>query len=172
MSKANRLLTVVEKINGFAAPAFLKQRAFTFAFNSQIKFAGTTGIFIERWDLDGAVCRCKNRWRVQNHLGGIHATAMATLAESTTGMLFGLYVPDSHVPLLKSMKIDYIARASGDLKAVATITEEQKELISKTDKGSTIMEVKVTDSKGVEPIRCAMEWAWTTKRTKDKARKG
>ena len=163
-SKANRLLSIVNKINGLSAPVSLKQRALTLAFNSKVKYSGTTGIFIERWDVETSVCRCQNRWRIQNHIGGVHATAMATLAESATGMLFGLYVPDTHIPLLKSMKIDYVARATGDLRAVATISERQKELITTTDRGSTIVQVKVTDAKGLEPIQCAMQWAWTKKR--------
>ena len=91
---------------------------------------------------------------------------MATLAESTTGMLFGLYVPDTHLPLLKSMKVTYLKRATGNLQAIATLSEEQKHEIQTTDKGSVIVPVTVTDSEGKEPIQVEMEWAWTMKRKK------
>ena len=164
--KPNKLLKIVNKINSW--PVSLRSPALTLAFNSNIKYAGTTGIVIRKWNTEESVVTCKNRWRVQNHLGGIHATAMATLAESATGMLFGLYVPDSHIPLLKSMKVSFHKRAVGDLTAVASITEEQKKMISCTDQGSTLMEVRVTDEEGKEPIQCEMEWAWTSKQRKPK----
>ncbi len=45
------------------------------------------------------------RRKVQNHIGGIHACGMALLSESATGLVFGMNVPDSHVPLIKSMKV-------------------------------------------------------------------
>jgi hypothetical protein len=54
---------------------------------------------------------------VRNHFGGFHATAMATLAESATGNLFGLHVPDSHIPVLKSMRVVFNKRTVGYLKA-------------------------------------------------------
>ena len=165
MTKPNQLYSIVKRINEL--PAF-KQQCLSLAFNTKVKYAGTTGLAIERWDLDGATVHCKNRLRVQNHIGSVHATAMATLAESATGMVFGLHVPDSHLPLLKSMKIDYTALAKGNLTAVATITEEQKKEITTAEKGSTNVQVKVTDEEGKEPIQCAMEWAWTPKRKKPK----
>jgi len=145
-------------------PQLWKPTALSIAFNSKIKYAGTTGIAIRKWTMQEAVVDVQNQWRIQNHLGGIHATAMATLAESATGMLFGMYVPDTHWPLLKSMKVTYHQRAVGDLRAVATITEEQRTQIITQDRGSTIMQVTVTDSEQKEPIECEMEWAWVSKK--------
>jgi acyl-coenzyme A thioesterase PaaI-like protein len=164
--KPNGLLRIVNRINQNPAPEPLRKAALTLAFNAKVKYAGTSCVGIQRWDTETAVVNLKNRWHVQNHIGGIHATAMATLAESATGMLFSLYVPDTHLPLLKSMKVSYTARAAGNLQAVATLTEEQKSLIQSTDKGSVTVPVKVTDSDGKEPIQCEMEWAWTKKRPK------
>jgi acyl-coenzyme A thioesterase PaaI-like protein len=162
----NKLLSIVQKIHKAGLPDRLQQAALSLAFNSQIKYAGTTGIRIHQWQPDQAIVSLKNRRHIQNHIGGIHATAMATLAESATGMIFGLHVPDTHVPLLKSMKVHFVARASGDLTAVATLSQEQQEIIQTTDRGSLIVPVKVTDSEGKEPIQCEMEWAWTTKTKK------
>jgi acyl-coenzyme A thioesterase PaaI-like protein len=166
--KPNHLLSIVNRINGSGLPETIRKTGLTLAFNTKIKYAGTTGISIQHWDVDHAIVNLKNRPHIQNHIGGIHATAMATLAESTTGMLFGLFVPDTHLPLLKSMKINFTARATGNLQAVATLTDEQKNLIQSTDKGSVIVPVTVTDSDGKEPIQVEMEWAWTTKKKKDK----
>lgn len=163
--KPNRLLKIVQQINT-RVPSFLRGTVLSMAFNSQIKYAGTTGIAIQKWSTDEAVVSLKNRWRVQNHLKGVHATAMATLAESATGMVFGIHVPDSHVPLLKSMTINFTKLAKGDLQAVASISKDQIHAIQTQDRGSAVIAVKVTDEDGKEPISCEMEWAWTTKRKK------
>ncbi len=48
-----------------------------------------------------AVLFAQNRFRVQNHIKGVHACAMAILAESATGTVFGMNVDDSKLPLLK-----------------------------------------------------------------------
>jgi acyl-coenzyme A thioesterase PaaI-like protein len=166
MSKPNRLLRMVQKING-QVPQFFRPTVLSLAFNSYIRYAGTTGLKITKWDGDEAVVICKNRWHIQNHIGGVHATAMATLAESATGMLFGLHVPDSKLPLLKSLHVDYKAVAKGDLTAVATMSKEQMATIDNDPKGAMIIPVRITDSEGKEPIQCQMEWAWITKKKKD-----
>ena len=157
----------MNRINS-TAPSFLRSPLLSYAFNSNIKYAGTTGIQIVEWNERQVVVNLKNRRKIQNHLGGIHATAMATLAESTSGMVFGIHVNDAtHIPLLKSMEIRYVKRAMGDLQAIATITQDQIDEIQSTSKGSSIIQVNVTDETGNEPILCEMEWAWTTKTSKN-----
>jgi hypothetical protein len=47
----------------------------------------TSGIWIEDLDVRKATVSLKNRKRVQNHIGGVHACGMALLAESATGEL-------------------------------------------------------------------------------------
>ena len=165
--KPNKLLSLVNRINT-TVPQFLRSTVLSLAFNSQIKYAGTTGIAIQKWTPQEAVVTLKNRGRVQNHLKGVHATAMATLAESATGMVFGVHVPDSHLPVLKSLNVSYKKLAKGNLQAVASISPDQIEEITTMDKGSTVVQVTVTDEDGKEPISCEMEWAWTTKRRKEK----
>lgn len=60
-----------------------------------------------------AVVTLKNRRRVQNHIGGIHACGMALAAESATGIVVGMNVPDTAIPLCKSMKINFVRRCEG-----------------------------------------------------------
>ena len=42
---------------------------------------------------------------MQNHIGGVHACGMALLSESATGLVFGMNVPDTHIPVIKTMKV-------------------------------------------------------------------
>ena len=169
--KPNQMYRAIQRINT-SFPSFLRSKAFTWGFNSLIPYSGTTGLVVEQLDATRAVVHCRNRRRVQNHIKGVHATAMATLAESATGMLFGQYVPDNtHLPLLKSMNIQYKRMAKGNLTATATLTDEQIRLISTTDRGSTVVDVVVKDESGNEPIECALEWAWTVRKQNEKSTK-
>ncbi len=159
---ANRFSSYVNKVN--KAPQFMQSFLLTTLFTSKVKFAGTTGIKIHKITHQEAILSLKNKKTVQNHIGGIHAVAAAVLAESTTGIAFGMNVPDSKLPLLKSMKINYLRRMQGDLKAVANLTLEQIEMIEQQDKGDIFVPVIITDESGQQPIECEMEWAWVSKK--------
>ena len=122
---SNKLSQLVAKVNGAKVPPYVKQCLLSGAFNFKVKFAATSGIRIAALSTTESTVHLKNRIRVQNHIGGIHACGMAILAESATGAVFGMNVPDTHIPVIKSMKIDFKRRAVGDLKAVARLTDEQ-----------------------------------------------
>eukprot|EP01097_Dermamoeba_algensis_P002473 TRINITY_DN1979_c0_g1_i1.p1 TRINITY_DN1979_c0_g1~~TRINITY_DN1979_c0_g1_i1.p1 ORF type:complete len:179 (+),score=44.86 TRINITY_DN1979_c0_g1_i1:47-538(+) len=158
----NRLSRLVNRINQF--PSFVRSPLLSLAFNSKVKFAGTAGIEILELSSTKAVVRLKNRRKVQNHIGGVHATAMALLAESATGIVFGMNVPDTHLPLCKSMKVNYEKRTKGDMVAVATLTPEEIQQIQSSDKGSITVKVEVTDTTQTSPISTELVWAWVKKR--------
>lgn len=121
----NRLHRLVSSVNKLSLPPRARQAALSLLFNSQVKLALTCGIQVAELSDSRASLRLRNRLRVQNHIGGVHACGMALLAESATGIVFGMNVPDSSVPLIKSMRIEYKKRAKGDLQAVATLTPQQ-----------------------------------------------
>ena len=81
-----------------------------------VPFLGTAGM---RFELAQRVVSRAQQAQVQNHIKGVHAAAMALLAKLPTGFVVGMNLPDSRLPLLKSMKIDYVKRSSGDMRAVA-----------------------------------------------------
>ncbi len=145
-------------------PAPLRRAAMTKIFTVNVKFAGTGGVRIEEAGDGRAVMTMKNRRRVQNHIGGIHAAGMALLAESATGVAFGMSVPDTHLPLLKSMKVNYVRRAQGDLRAEAILPPDKQSEMRTREKGDALVAVKVTDQAGNEPIECEFVWAWVPKK--------
>ena len=162
MNNPNQLSRVVAKTDKL--PKALRRAAITAAFTYRVKFAGTGGIRFEELGEGRAVLNIRNRKKVQNHIGGVHAAAMALLAETATGAVLGMNVPDSHIPMLKSMHINYVRRAQGDLRAEATLDASQREMIRTQEKGDLAVPVKVTDSNGDEPIQCEFVWAWVPKR--------
>lgn len=167
ISKVNRMASLVNRVSRSGLPSWFQQYTLTNFFNYKVKFAGSAGIWIESLTATQSVVHLANRRRVQNHIGGIHACGMALLAESATGMVFGMNVPDTHIPLIKSMTVEYKRLVQGDLKAVATLTSDQLESINSTDRGETEVTVHVTDEKeGSSPIACRLIWAWVPKSAK------
>jgi len=159
---ANKFSSFVSKVN--KTPQFMQSFLLTTLFTTKVKFAGTTGVKIEKISHHQTRLSLKNEKSVQNHIGGIHAIAAAVLAESATGIVFGMNVPDSKLPLLKSMQVNYQRRMQGNLTAVATLTPEQIQQIEQQEKGDVIVPVIITDESGQQPIECAMEWAWVSKK--------
>jgi len=92
---------------------------------------------------------------------------MALLAETATGFVVGMNVPDDKLMLLKSMKVSYFKRAQGDMRAVATLSPEQVGRMFSEDKGDVLVDVVVTDESGESPIACEMVWAWVPKKRKE-----
>ncbi|CAN0462579.1 unnamed protein product, partial [Discosporangium mesarthrocarpum] len=138
----------------------------------QVKLAGTAGIRIEELSQERAVVTLRNRYRIQNHIGGVHACAMALAAETATGILMGMNVPDDRLPLCKSMHVDFKKVAKGGLMAVASLSQAQLDSMQKYEKGYTMVEVVVTDDTGKEPIKSELVWAWVPKVRKEQAEKG
>jgi len=146
-------------------PRVTRSFLLTKIFCSQVKFAGTSSVKLISVSTTETILSLENKKKVQNHIGGIHAIAAALLAESATGIVFGMNVPDNCVPLLKSMNVHYQRRMQGNLTAVAKLSEEDILLIEAGGKGSLMVKVEITDESEVQPIVCEMEWAWVTKRT-------
>ncbi|WP_281560914.1 DUF4442 domain-containing protein [Thalassomonas sp. RHCl1] len=164
---ANRFSRYVAAIN--KTPAFMRSALLTKLFCSQVKYAKTSGVKLLKISHHQTELLLENKKKVQNHIGGIHAVAAAVLAESATGIVFGMNVPDSRLPLLKSMNIRYQRRMQGNLLAKARLTDEQIADIQQAEKGDIIVPVTITDESGQPPIECEMNWAWVNKKPKTEA---
>ncbi len=99
-------------------------------------------------------------------VGSVHAAAMALLAESATGFIVGLNLPGDKLPLIKSMNLQYVKRATGDMTAVASLSDEQIQMMQQQEKGEVLVKVIVTDANNIEPVVCEMLWAWVPKHKK------
>ena len=162
MAEANTLSRVVAKVAGF--PPSMRSLLISTMFNSQVRFAGTGGIRFLELEEGRAVLTIRNQRKVQNHLRGVHAAAMALLAETATGAVVGMTLPDSRIPLLKTMHVDYVRRAKGGLRAEATLTPELRQRLLTEERGDFAVPIKVTDEDGEEPIKCQMVWAWVPRK--------
>ena len=127
MTMPNKLARTVARFD--VLPAALRPAALSLALGKAVPFAGTAKIRFELLTQEKVVVSVKNHRRVQNHIRGLHAAAMALLAETATGFCVGLNLPDDKLPLIKTLKVDYLRRAQGDMRAVAILRPEQVEAI-------------------------------------------
>ena len=78
---------------------------------------------------------------------------MGLLAETATGFMTGLTVPDDRIIVIKSMHLEYLKQATGDMKAVASFSDEQVEFIKNNEKADIDVPVVITDEKGIETVK-------------------
>ena len=157
-AKPNRLARTLARLD--ALPAFLRPAARNLALRRAVPFTGTARLDYVEMTPDRVEIAIENRRPVQNHIKGVHAAATTLLAETATGMVVGMNVRDDCLPLAKSLTVNFRKRATGGLRAVATLTPAQRQLMRDTDKGEVCVAVLVTDEAGEHPVECEYLWAW------------
>mmetsp|Transcript_21835 Transcript_21835/g.62211 ORF Transcript_21835/g.62211 Transcript_21835/m.62211 type:complete len:197 (+) Transcript_21835:176-766(+) len=169
-ARPNRLASAVRKMESML-PQSMHAWGYSALFGSTVPLAGMSQLRIERLDRNESQVLLRNRKWIQNHIGGLHACSMALAAESATGILVGMHVPDTHLPLLKTMKVDYVKRCHGDLRVVAKLSDVDIHRIEHDEKGDIVVECHVEDQKGGVPIQAELTWAWTPKQKKTTTKK-
>ncbi|ENX39561.1 DUF4442 domain-containing protein [Acinetobacter courvalinii] len=164
MAKDNRLYKLVKTTSKF--PKGIRSTLWSKAFGRVVPMVGTANIRYLEVDKDHVTVRIENQRNMQNHIKGVHAAAMALLAETATGFLTGLHVPDDRILLIKSLHVDYLKVAQGGLTATASLSADLQKFIAENEKGELLIPVTVIDDSGNEPIQCQMLWAWLPKRKK------
>ena len=161
MTQRNRLSKLVHSTARF--PQGIRTALWSKAFGRIVPMVGTAKIRYIEVNASQVTVSLANHKAMQNHIGQLHACAMALIAETATGFVTAMNVPDSAIVLIKSFKIDFQRPSKGAMQATATLTAEQQHLMRTTDRGETLVQVTVTDESGEAPIQCEMLWAWVEK---------
>lgn len=161
MTQTNRLSKIVKATSKF--PKGIQSTLLSKAFGRVVPMVGTAKLRYIEVSHARVEVKLENNKNMQNHIGQAHACAMALVAETATGFVTGMNIPDSCIVLIKHMNIQFKRPSKGGLTAVATLTDEQRKLMQETEKGETVVAVTVTDESGQEPIICEMLWAWVSK---------
>lgn len=108
-------------------------------FLAAVPFARTLGVRFVELDDDRVVMRLPDDPAHHNHVGGPHAGAMFTLAESASGAIvigsFGDQL-DRAVPLAVGAEIHYRRLAMGDVLAEARLGRSRDEVVAELDAGA------------------------------------
>ena len=154
----NRLERQLERLN--EVPAFARPWFRSVVLRRAVPFTGTAKLRYEEMSASSVLIFVANQPKVRNHIGGVHAMASTLAAETATGMVMGMNVRDDCLPVVKDMRVQFKKRGQGAMRAVATLTDAQRELIRSTTKGEVTVPVTVTDESGNQPIECEFIWAW------------
>ena len=103
----NRLERQLERLA--EVPAFARPWFRSIVLRRAVPFTGTAGLDFLQMGRERVEIGLRNEKRVQNHIGGIHASAMNLLAETATGMLVGMNLRDDCVPLAKEMTMVFVS---------------------------------------------------------------
>lgn len=160
--KENRLFKLVK--SSYILPTGMQRTFWTKLFGRIVPMVGTAKIRYMEVSREKVVVKIDNHKDMQNHIKGVHAAATALLAETATGFVTGLNVPDDRILLIKTLHVDYVKVAKGALTATATLSDEQREMIVNTEKGELSIPITVVDESGEQPVQCEMIWAWRPKR--------
>lgn len=114
----------------------------------------------------------------KNHIGGLHACAMATLSEFTTGvMLLTGLDPKKYRLILKTLEVDYHYQGKMDAFASFSTTPEfmQEKIFSPLKTQESIIlpcEIQIYDRQGNQLSSARVHWQvkdWKKVKTKGKA---
>jgi len=142
-------------------PPRLRRPLVTKAVGEVIPFVETAGCFVEAYTPRRVAVRLDNEERLQNHLGGLHAAALALLAETATGLVVALNVPDDASPILRTMDVSFDEFARNAVQAEATLTRDETAQIQSRPLGQVEVEVRLTEpSDGAVIVSGTLKWAW------------
>nr|WP_317199506.1 DUF4442 domain-containing protein [uncultured Psychrobacter sp.] len=157
-------------------PATARSKILSKAFGKVVPYVGTTGICYETVEPNQVVVSLDNDKAVQNHIGSIHAVAITLLAETATGFILGLNLPSDRILLIKSYSVNfYRPIKKGQIAAVASLSDEQRQHILDTPKGEMIIPCVIEDRESAssrDPITVEMMWAWIPKSELEARRQG
>jgi acyl-coenzyme A thioesterase PaaI-like protein len=100
--------------------------------------------------------RIRDRRRVHNHIGTVHAIALCNLAELSAGVMTDATIPSGMRWIPKGMTVEYLKKATGTLHGVAT---PEIAVVESTSGYDLPVNVAVTDAAGDTVFRARiMMW--------------
>ncbi|MFI6579129.1 DUF4442 domain-containing protein [Nocardiopsis sp. NPDC050513] len=133
-------------------------------FLAAVPFARTLGVTFTDLDFGRAVMRLPDDADHHNHVGGPHAGAMFTLAESASGaIVIGNFSDqlERAVPLAVSAEIRYLKLAMGDVTAEAVLGRPRDEIVAELDEGKRPefpVEIELRTDDGTVTGRMTVVW--------------
>jgi acyl-coenzyme A thioesterase PaaI-like protein len=88
---------------------------FSKALGVYIPYTGSTGAEIQFIGDGEAIVRLPDRRRVRNHLDSLHAIALASVGELSTGLAVIGALPGSGRMIMRHLEVEYHSKARGDV---------------------------------------------------------
>ncbi|MEX2258846.1 MAG: hotdog fold domain-containing protein [Woeseia sp.] len=136
-------LSAWRKLSGTAAGRWLFSRVVCF----RAPYFASIHPVIETLEPGHAIASIKKRRSVTNHIGTVHAIAMANLCELVAGTLTEISIPRSMRWIPRGMQISYLAKAATGVTATGTFPAVQEEVAQ-----DVVVPVDVVDQGGTRVV--------------------
>lgn len=114
---AAQSLTLFRRLGGSAAGRWLYTKLICF----RAPYFGSISPTVELLEPGRCIATLRQRRRVQNHIGTVHAIALCNLAELVGGLGTDATIPATTRWIPKGMTVRYLRKATGLLRGTATI---------------------------------------------------
>lgn len=128
--------------------------AFSRILGMMIPYTGSIGARVEALQPGHARVTLRDRRAVRNHLGSIHALAIANLGEVTSGLATILALPPGTRSIVTELSIDYLKKARGALMAESRVSVPAS-ISAPTD---VVVTTEITDAAGDAVARTRVRW--------------
>lgn len=113
---ATSVLSMYQRLRRWPAGSWLFSRAVCF----RAPYFATIGPRFTLLEPGRCEVTIRDRRRVHNHIGTVHAIALCNLAELSAGVMTEASLPASMRWIPKGMTVEYLKKARGTMRAVAT----------------------------------------------------
>lgn len=147
-----RLLALWEKLHRLPGG----DRVFSHVLGTLVPYSGTVGARVAALEPGRAVVRLRDRRKVRNHLGSVHAVALVNLGELATGLSVLTALPPGSRGIVTRLSAEYLKKARGPLTAVADVRALGLEGVRETTEVSAVAEI--SDRAGQVVTRVTAQW--------------
>ena len=128
-------------------------RIFSVLLGRIVPYTGSISPHVEMLDEGYARVSLRDRRRIRNHLGSIHAIAIMNLAEVASGLALNFSLPSDARSILTGLSVEYSRKARGTLTAESRITVPQT-----NERREYEFVTVVRDPDGEEVARAMARW--------------
>ena len=126
---------------------------FSLLLGYRIPYTGALGSRVEELRPGYARVRLDERRGIRQHLGSIHAVALANLGEFTSGLAMTTGLPEGMRGIVVSLSIEYLKKARGRLRAESTVPSTEAGVERDIDAQAVI-----TDAAGDVVAKVTARW--------------
>lgn len=147
-----RLLALWGKLHGLPGGGIVFSRLL----GTMVPYSGTVGARVGALEPGRAVVHLRDRRRVRNHLGSVHAVALVNLGELATGLSVLTALPPGTRGIVTRLSAEYLKKARGPLTAVADVRALGLDGARETREVEAVAEI--TDGAGQLVTRVTAQW--------------